>query len=178
MSIQLLASLFLHFYLTVSGITKDYTPLQKSEITCTDQSCSGTYIGPEFVERSDVAHQFSNKMSGKVGDQLKLLFSKGNYVKVDFSNIVMTTEGMGSGNVTYYLLIPFTRVEKMCDAFTSFDHVGGWNHSPALASRKKQLSKALLPGDKLNISNLKTTNEGLEEYWIQWRNKKNQAECK
>ena len=149
-----------------------------SEIVCTAEKCEGEYIGPEFENGSDVAHQFSNKMASKVGDQLKALYKKGRYSKVDFSRIFMSTEGMGSGNVTYKLTIPFMSVTEKCDAFTSFDHVGGWNHSPALSSRKKQLSKALLPGETLVISDLKTTPEGLQEYWIQWKNKEIQEECK
>ena len=146
-------------------------------ITCTDEACKGTYQGKEFINGSDVAHQFSNTMSAKVGDQLKALFKVGKYSKVDFDNIVMTTKGMGSGTVTYYLKIPFTKVNDKCKAYTSFDHVGGWNHAPALSQRKEQLKSALIEGNKLNISELKTTKEGLQEYWIQWKNKVIQAEC-
>ena len=150
---------------------------ESNTITCTEKGCQGTYIGPEFINRSDVAHQFSNTMSGKVGDQLKKLYREGKYSKVDFSNIKMLTKGMGSGNVSYYLYIPFISVQQKCDAYTSFDHVGGWNHSPALVARKRQLSKALMKGYQLDISDLKTTPEGLQEYWIQWKNKVVQAEC-
>lgn len=148
-----------------------------NEITCTDNGCQGTYQGKEFINGSDVAHQFSNTMSAKVGDQLKALYKAGKYSKVDFDNIEMTTEGMGSGTVSYYLKIPFIKVNEKCEAYTSFDHVGGWNHAPALSQRKEQLQSALIQGHQLNISNLKTTKEGLQEYWIQWKNKTAQAEC-
>ena len=148
-----------------------------SEITCTDRNCEGTYVGPEFTNGSDVAHQFSNKMSGKVGNRLKELYRNHQYSKVDFSNILMTTAGMGSGNVTYFLSIPFKEVENNCDAYTSFDHVGGWNHKPALQSRKSELRKLLLPDGELDISELKTTKEGLQEYWIQWKHREVQREC-
>ena len=84
---------------------------------------------------------------------------------------------MGSGNVIYKLSIPFIRVKEKCDSYTSFDHVGGWNHSPALTARKTQLKNVLMKGEKLAISNLKTTPEGLQEYWIQWKNKVTQASC-
>lgn len=47
---------------------------------------------------------------------------------------------MGSGIVAYYLYILFIRVDKKCKARTSFDHVGGWNRTPALERRKKELS--------------------------------------
>lgn len=146
-------------------------------IVCSDQKCEGEYSGPEFVKGSDVAHQFSNQMSAKVGDQLKKNYREGKYTKVDFSKIVMSTPGMGTGFVKYKLIIPFKSVSKKCDSYTSFDHVGGWNHTPALSSRKKQLSRALLKGESLDISNLKTTPEGLQEYWIQWKNKELQWDC-
>lgn len=151
---------------------------KNTPITCTTTACQGTYKGPEFIKGSDVAHQFSNTMSGAVGDKLKALYKSDNYSKVDFTNIKMTTKGMGSGNVVYTLYIPFIKVSKKCDAYTSFDHVGGWDHAPALSQRKAQLQSALMLGHELNISNLKTTKEGLQEYWIQWKNKITQADCK
>ncbi|MEO9531107.1 MAG: hypothetical protein ABJG68_06335 [Crocinitomicaceae bacterium] len=154
------------------------TSTDGQSIHCEDKGCEGTYIGPEFEGFSDVAHQFSNTMSAKVGDQLKILYENEQYAKVNFSEIQMTTKGMGTGHVTYYLSIPFIKVETACEAYTSFDHCGGWDHSPAIDARKKQLQKALLPGETLDISELKTTEEGLQEYWIQWKNKTVQAKCK
>lgn len=151
---------------------------QAEIITSSDFVCQGSYVGPEFIEGDDVAHQFSNEMSKKVGDQLKKLYKAGKYAKVDFDHIRMSTKGMGTGQVTYKLRIPLKRVKTKCEAFTSFDHCGGWNHPPAIELRIEQLSTILLPGDKLNISELKTTPEGLQEYWIQWRNKEVQAECR
>lgn len=152
--------------------------LQKNnDIICTDNSCHGTYSGPEFTNGSDVAHQFSNRMSAEVGDKLKQLYKEEKYSKVDFQNIQMATKGMGSGMVEYSLSIPFKTVEKPCQAYTSFDHVGGWNHTPAIVSRKNQLAKVLLEGENLDISELKITPEGLQEYWIQWKNKEIQSDC-
>lgn len=146
-------------------------------IECTDDGCFGNYYGKEFIDGSDVAHQFSNTMSAKVGDKLKELYSKNKYVKVDFTNIDMSTQGMGSGMVMYKLKIPFVTVLTKCDAYTSFDHVGGWNHAPSLLRRKTELSSLLMPGESLDISKLKKTPEGLQEYWIQWKNKKTQKHC-
>jgi len=151
---------------------------QDPEIICNEEGCTGKYTGPEFINKEDIAHQFSNSMSTEVGDALKKLYLEENFSKVNFDAIEMTTNGMGSGTVVYYLSIPFESVTEKCDAFTSFDHVGGWNHTPALVQRKEQLSKALLPNHKLYISDLKTTKEGLQEYWIQWKNKKVQANCR
>jgi len=52
-----------------------------------------------------------------------------------------------------------------------------WGHTPELEIRKRELKKALLPGEELAISPLKSTQEGLQEYWIQWKNKDLQAGC-
>ena len=160
-----------------NAIKKDIQTLESHEITCTDSSCFGKYIGKEFVNGSDIAHQFSNKMAKAVGDKLKELYTNGKYSKVDLPNIYMSTKGMGTGNVTYELNIPFVSVSNKCEARTSFDHSGGWNHSPAIKTRKERLLKTLLPSDSLDISPLKTTPEGLQEFWIQWRNNEIQADC-
>ena len=151
---------------------------EANTIKCTENNCIGTYIGPEFINNDDIANQFSNKMARYVGDKLKELYKKGNYKKVNFSKIYMSTEGMGSGKVTYTLKIPFSNVKNRCEAYTSFDHVGGWNHKPALERRKKELQSVLMKNHELDISELKTTPEGLQEYWIQWKNKTVQVACK
>lgn len=152
-------------------------PNPETTIECTDDACFGTYKGSEFNNGSDIAHQFSNRMSTRVGGQLKALYKAEKYSKVNFSEITMYTKGMGSGEVIFKLSVPFTRVNHKCDAYTSFDHVGGWNHTPALKRRKQELTSAVLKNQELYISDLKTTPEGLEEYWIQWRHKIVQAEC-
>lgn len=151
---------------------------KETGIRCSENGCFGTYEGPEFINGSDIAHQFSNTMSQAVGNKLKELYFKKEYRKVNFSEIEMTTIGMGSGKVIYKLSIPFVLVRKKCNAYTSFDHVGGWNHTPALSKRKRELNKVLLENHELDISELKTTTEGLQEYWIQWKNKKIQFDCK
>ncbi|GAB5557930.1 MAG: hypothetical protein SchgKO_21430 [Schleiferiaceae bacterium] len=187
MKFKLPTTLFIAFFSLVLFIFSSFTSFlqksnsQKSNIICDENGCQGIYVGPEFVlgaeGGSDVAHQFSNTMCWRVGDELKALYADKKYSRVDFKNIEMSTVGMGSGTVEYFLRIPFERVEDPCDAYTSFDHVGGWNHTPALTSRKKQLEGVILPGESLYISDLKTTPEGLEEYWIQWNNAKVQADC-
>lgn len=160
------------------GATKAGQNQTTQHIKCSDGGCEGMYTGPEFVDGADVAHQFSNAMAARVGDHLKKRYDEGNFSKVDFSNITMSTKGMGSGTVAYELGVPFVPVATKCEAYTSFDHVGGWNHIPALSRRKKELHPLLMKGHTLNISELKTTPEGLQEYWIQWKNKKKQSECK
>ena len=160
------------------GCFFSFTNIENNSIECSNNECQGQYVGAEFINGSDIGHQFSNKMSAKVGDKLKELFSKSEYSQVDFDNIEMTTKGMGSGNVIYYLKIPFKRVNTKCEGYTSFDHVGGWNHKPELEGRKKQLKKVLMKNHELYISDLKTTPEGLQEHWIQWKNKITQSMCK
>jgi len=172
--------LFLLIFFCCFSCTKEANSEEqelKNEVKCNENKCTGNYIGLEFVNGSDVAHQFSNKMSEVVGDQLKALYRQGKFSKVDFETIHMSTEGMGTGSVIYTLTIPFIPVNERCEAYTSFDHVGGWNHSPNLSKRKQELSGALIEGHQLSISNLKTTPEGLQEYWIQWKNKVVQSDC-
>ena len=177
-SIYIITIAFLHFLSYQKSVkTPSIQTKKEHNIICTDNSCSGSYTGPEFINRSDVAHQFSNTMSGIVGDHLKALYRNGTYSKVDFPNIKMTTKGMGSGQVTYFLSIPFIKVNSKCEAYTSFDHVGGWNHAPELAKRKSHLQKLLLQDHNLDISDLKKTPEGLQEHWIQWKHKEVQKEC-
>ena len=84
---------------------------------------------------------------------------------------------MGSGRVKYIIHLPFEKVDNPCDARTSIEHCGGWGHKPALENRKIALNKLLLPGDRLDVSPMIQTKEGLKEYWIQWRNKETQKEC-
>ena len=52
-------------------------------------------------------------------------------------------------------------MKNKCEAYTSFDHVGGWNHKPALSRRKQELKDVTLPHQELYISKLKSTHEGL-----------------
>lgn len=156
-------------------IKEQQTP---NKISCNNSGCKGTYVGPEFDTNGDVAHKFSNKMSNAVGDKLKELFKNSEYSKVDIENIVMTTKGMDMvGDVTYSVSIPFIKVSNPCEAYTSFDHVGGWGHTPELDKRKTELSKLLLPNDEFDVSDMIETPEGLQEYWIQWRNKDLQSNC-
>ena len=64
-----------------------------NEIICTDVSCSGKFIGREFVNGSDIAHQFSNKMAEAVGDKLKELYHTEKFSKVDFEKIISGLKG-------------------------------------------------------------------------------------
>lgn len=152
---------------------------------CTKNGCFGKYTGPEFNSKGDIAHQYSNIITKAVASKLKQLYSQGVYSKVDFSGIKMITKGMGSGNVEFSINIPFIQVNDKCDAMTGFAHVGGWNHSPELNNRKKELLNYIPLGknenqilnNELFISPLTKTPEGLQEYWIQWRHRDYQSDC-
>ena len=152
---------------------------------CSQNGCVGKYSGPEFNSQGDIAHQYSNIMHKAVAAKLKELYSQGIYSKVDLNNIKLSTKGMGTGNVVYIVDIPFIQVSDKCDAMTGFNHVGGWNHSPQLSERKKELLNYIPQGknqnvilnDELFISPLTKTPEGLQEYWIQWRHRDYQSDC-
>ncbi len=151
---------------------------------CDDNGCRGRYVGVEFVDEeyqfklnltgTDIAHNYSNIISKYVGNQLKKLFLEKKYARVDFTRIKMTTKGMGDGDdyVEYRVVIPFKRVDRPELATTGFDHCGGWGHPPAISERVEALTnspKKIVKYNKLWISPLFKTPEGLEEYWIQWQ---------
>ena len=164
----------------VMGLLSEQTYDEK----ITDDGFVGTYVGPEFNYKGDIAHQFSNIASNLIGERLKELYRQGKYSKVDFDGIEMTTDGIGSGYVTYSLKIPFVRVNDKCDAYTSFDHRGGWGHGEDVKIQdvEEELGSAspkstLVKGTELDISDMKKTKEGLVEYWVQWKNRYYQSEC-
>ena len=152
---------------------------QTSNPIITDNGFEGTYVGPEFNSQGDIAHQFSNTASNLIGKKLKELYNSGKYSKVDFDNIEMTTKGMGGGNVEYFLKIPFVRVNDKCEAYTSFDHRGGWGHGEGTKKQDaiRELGSLPVKGTDLDISDVKKTPEGLVEYWVQWKNINYQSEC-
>lgn len=173
------------FYGLLESTMGDVKPLIMEQtypgnFSINENGFSGTYSGPEFDNTGgDVAHQFSNTASNAVGKKLKELYKSGVYKKVDMDNIVMSTEGMGSGDVVYKLTIPFVSVTNKCDAYTSFDHRGGWGHG---GDDKKndvisELGNEPVDGTNLDISREYKTPEGLVEYWVQWKNKNYQSDC-
>lgn len=155
---------------------------ETTRVTCTDSSCIGEFIGPEFINGIDTAHRLSNTVAKHVGDKLKQLYKNKKYALVDFSKLTMTTQGMGDEDnfVTYRVVIPFKFVKNPCDAMTAFDHCGGWDHKPALEERKEKLinsERTVVYCKQLMISPIFITKENLQEYWIQWRNTSFQSSC-
>ena len=156
-------------------------PEKNLVIVCNDSFCKVNYSGPEFSihkgEIIDTAHRMSNLISGEVGKQLKSLFNKKKYAKVDLKKIRMTSIDMDNlGSVKLEIFIPFKRVNNLCEARTGFDHSGGWNHDPEIEERKQQLLGIALC-EELEISPLIKTPENFQEYWIQWKHKDFQANC-
>lgn len=156
---------------------------QFDSIRISDYGIKGIYKGPEFISNKDVkilglknndlAHQFSNRVVYLVGNTLKKLYTEKKYSKVDLRKIKMATPGMDKkGDVEYSLLIPIIRVPKE-EAMTGFEHCGGWDHgiNKELEDRKKKLL-TLTTDNNLYISDLMKTEEGLQEYWIQFRHYK------
>ena len=170
---------------TIRGMYGLISEQVSEEPVCTVSGCKGRYTGPEFIKGKDIAHQYSNVITKAVAAKLKDLYKNGIYSRVDFSGIKMTTKGMGTGNVIFTVDIPFGRANNKCDARTGFAHVGGWKHEPELEIRKKEIWGYIPPGKSrntvvdnfLDISQLTTTPEGLEEYWIQWKHWDYQSEC-
>ena len=139
--------MFTSLIIGIINPTYNYPVIANTKIKCSDTGCFDTYNRPEFISESEIAHQFSNKMSKQVGDKLKDLYKNRKYSKVDFNNIRMSTKNMETGEVIYKLHTPFITVEKKYDSFTSFDHVGGWNHIPTLAAKKIQLNNLVIKGE-------------------------------
>jgi hypothetical protein len=155
-------------------IDEQTTILPSTILLCNDSLCFGTYNGSEFINGSDVAHQFSNKMAAAVGDKLKELYAANKYAKVNLKGIQMSTKGMDNrGDVVYTLHIPLVLAKDSCEASTSFDHRGGWGHTPNKEKVLKQF-KAVKGLDYVFTS----TPEGLTEYWLQWKSKDLQGNCK
>ena len=150
----------------------------ESTIACNEEGCTGTYIGPEFdftkpKDKKDIAHQFSNLISDSVGNELKKLYTQNKYSKVDLENISMSTQDKnGVGNVTYKIHIPFIQVNNSCDAFTAFDHRGGWDH----IIKERGVRKEFVNKKDVQLIE-KKTKEGLQEFWIQFKHEKYQANC-
>jgi hypothetical protein len=93
--------------------------------------------------------------------------------------------GQNSNPTVVTITIPFVKVTDKCEAYTSFDHVGGWGHTPELETRKTELKSLLIPGETFDVSEEKSTNPNssnfpngsLNEYWIQWKEKTRQSNC-
>ena len=163
--------------------TTDSKSIKKPVLTIslTNKGFSGKYVGAEFDSKGDVAHQFSNKVTDIIGKQLKESYEKGEYLKVDFKNTKITTSGLDKrGNVAFVIEMPFVKVAK-CEAYTGIEHCGTWVNQnneklDARLNEKLQNLKTLSLGeaDKAYFH----TEQGYKEYWIQFKHKNHQTNCK
>ena len=160
---------------------------------CSNTGCKGTYTGPEFETGNDIAHDYSNVITKAVAAKLKELYKSGDYVKVNFDGIKLSTKGMGTGNVVYEVEMPFESVNNKCDARTGFAHVGGWGHPGAGVNKRKDelfndstkdsTGKSVRTNpvvgtiNDMESSKKTSTPEGLIEYWIQWKHSSLQSDC-
>lgn len=163
---------------TIQAEQETESVAQIYSVTCSDSGCYGVYSGPEFdrskpIIEQDVAHRLSNEMAKCVGEELKRLYRQKKYVKVDLKNISMSTKDMdGLDDVVYEVNIPFIEVPNACDAFTAFDHRGGWGHSKKERGVRKEFAKEK---DVRIIE--KSTEEGLQEFWLQYKHKDYLFDC-
>jgi len=141
----------------------------------------GKYVGPEFTREGDVAHKFSNKTCKVVGRFMKKSFLSGNYLKVDFDNTKITTNGLDKkGKVEFVIFMPFLKTTK-CESFTGLAHCGTWvnQNSFILDSRDQSLLSNL---DKISVGPKEqgyfTTDGGYKEYWVQFKHKNYQSKCR
>ena len=145
-------------------------------IDVTEAGVQGRYEGPEFVlaaeaERlglrgTDLAHQFSNRVTDVVSSELRRRTSAGAPARVDLDGIRMTTDGMnGFGDVVYTLTVPIVAADAET-ATTAFEHRGGWGHEPE-DPEGWQARVFKHPGAA--CSPVLRTSEGLTELWCQWR---------
>jgi len=156
------------------------TPTYDS-IQISDKGLTGYYKGPEYNEEGDIAHQFSNKVAARVGIYLKERYLKKVYLKVDLEGVNIKTEGLDQEDSVYYAIqMPFKRVAK-CEAFTGIEHCGSWNYQPRIILNKRfedlrdRLEKNWSIGNSAH--QFYTTEEGFQEYWIQFKHKDYQTDC-
>ena len=112
---------------------------------------------------------------------VKIILQKGEFLKVDFKNTKITTSGLDlKDKVEFLIEMPFLKVSK-CDAYTGIEHCGTWvnqNDEKLDARLKEKLQKLTT----LSVGNIDKayyhTDQGYKEYWIQFKHKNYQSDCK
>ncbi|MCX6191943.1 MAG: hypothetical protein NT109_06645 [Flavobacteriia bacterium] len=146
----------------------------------------GIYRGVEFsdtgdIRHRDVAHQFSNRVAHILGKYLKAEFKAGNYLSIDFQKTKITTAGMDmKDTVVYCINMVFKKTDK-CSASTGIEHCGSWGDQENYIL-KKRLDETIKKLAAICIGRPKTckyvTDEKFKEYWIQFKHKDYQGDCK
>lgn len=157
----------------------------KVSINITETELSASYYGPEFLDGIDTAHRLSNLVATELGKHLKSEFTKGNYLKVDFKNTIIKTEGNpvfvypSENYVNYQIKMPFIKVKNSCDAFTGVEHRGTWAKNDIQSEFPYWINnlKAQIAVGNPEYMFFQTP-EGFMEYWVQFRHKNFQGNCK
>lgn len=158
----------------------------KIKISISTSGFNGSYRGLEFsnegpLDERDVAHRFSNKIADTIGYFLKQQNLKGIFLKVDFKNTQIRTSGLDlEKHVVYTVSMPFLKTKK-CEGYTGIEHCGSWTDEAnlELRARMQELQKSLktISVGKPDVHFFKTP-EMFQEYWIQFKHKEYQADCK
>lgn len=146
----------------------------------------GVYKGVEFTDTgnymyNDVAHQFSNRVADTLGKYLKASFKKAAYLKIDFKKSSITTAGLDMKDTVVYCINLFFQKADKCSASTGIEHCGTWGNQ-ADVLLKNRLNETI---EKLKIISVGKpkfmkyiTKENFKEYWIQFKHKNYQGDCK
>ncbi len=159
----------------------------KTKVSCKiqDDKLLASYEGPEFLNDRDTAHLLSNLVAHELGAHLKKEFNKKNYLKVDFKNTKIQTKGNPQFRypseeiVKYTIEMPLLKVKNSCDAFTGIEHRGTWARNDIesgfqewILKLKSQIAIGVVESDFFK------TPEGFKEYWVQFKHKGYQGNCK
>ena len=121
----------------------------------------------------------------ELGAHLKKEFNKKNYLKVDFKNTKIQTKGNPQFRypseeiVKYTIEMPLLKVKNSCDAFTGIEHRGTWARNDIesgfqewILKLKSQIAIGVVESEFFK------TPEGFKEYWVQFKHKGYQGNCK
>jgi len=144
-----------------------------------------SYEGPEFQNDRDTAHLLSNLVANELGNHLKKEFSKKNYLKVDLKNTKIQTKGNPQFRypseeiVKYTIEMPLLKVKNACDAFTGIEHRGTWARNDIETGFPEwiQKLKSQIAVGEIESEFFKTP-EGFKEYWVLFKHRGYQGNCK
>lgn len=161
--------------------------INKTKVSCKieNDKLLASYEGPEFLNDRDTAHLLSNLVANELGNHLKKEYSKKNYLKVDFKNTKIQTKGNPQFRnpseeiVKYTIEMPLIKVKNACDAFTGIEHRGTWARNDIETGFPEwiQKLKSQIAVGEIE-SQLYSTPEGFKEYWVQFKHKNYQIDCK
>ena len=159
----------------------------KTKVSCKieNNQLLASYEGPEFLNDRDTAHLLSNLVANELGNHLKKEFSKKNYLKVDLKNTKIQTKGNPQFRypseeiVKYTIEMPLLKVKNACDAFTGIEHRGTWARNDIETGFPEwiQKLKSQIAVGEIESEFFKTP-EGFKEYWVLFKHRGYQGNCK